>query len=155
MKNLFTMKNVLLLLFTVSILASCNEENMNGCGSGMMCSGTVGANETAATVPSSLVGSYTSTYDYAQSGSPFTNGTSATFELTANNELIVSIDGLDCITLSNPVYRFGATSGNYTFKDECLHDVAFNVSENQNGTFSEVNIEPNTGAGWFGQFPGN
>ena len=151
------MKNITIaFIATLSLIvtiSSCSEEpGSSSCSGTQICSPQVGANETAATVPSSLYGIYETTYDFQQTGSPFDNGTMATFELTSSNTLIVTISGSTCYEIENPVFRFATTSGNYTFKDDCFNNVAFNVSENASGAFNEVNAEPLNSTGWFGQF---
>lgn len=129
------------------------EMSNEGCN-GDTCAATVGANETAATVPDTAFGTYNVEYTFADADSPFELGTTATFIVKSDQTLSVAIDGFECITISNPVWRFGAdeTSGNYTFKDECRDMLAYNVSYNGDGTFNEVNIEPSEGTGFFGQF---
>lgn len=116
-----------------------------------VCDPSVASDETAANVPAELAGSYDTVYDYAQTDSPFSNGDAATFEITTDDRLIVTIAG-SCISIGNPVFRFSATSGNYTFKDTCDRDIAYNVSADISGAFNEVNVEPTDGPGWFGQF---
>ena len=91
-----------------------------------------------ATVPSSLDGTYNLTYGFAQPGSPFTDGTTATFTIS-NNELTVEVDGFECITLKNPVL---IGTNNYKFKDDCRDNIGYNVSPNNDGSFNEINIEP-------------
>ena len=135
-------------IVTVSFLVTaCTTNNQNTSGCTTDCTYTLGSGETAGTVPTSLEGTYNLTYDFAQPGSPYTDGTTATFTLI-NNELTVEIEGHDCITLKNPVL---IGTNNYKFKDDCRDDIAFNVSPNNNGTFNEINVEP-LGQGWLGQF---
>lgn len=143
------------------LVAGCSSSNNNtgggSCDSGLSCSPTVGAGETeAGDIPAEAVGTYTTTYDdFGNTGGPFATGTTATFEVTSDNKLIVSIDGQECIVLENPVYRFGAGEGdgNFTFKDNCENDVAFNLSlNNADNSFNEVNVEPVDSTGFFGQF---
>lgn len=154
------MKRIISILLFVFVLFSCSEnDNQNdsdansGCN-GDTCQATVSGDENAATLPASTVGIFNTKYQYEDTGSPFTNGTTAVFEITEDEKLIVKVAGFDCITLSNPVWRFGAdaNSGNYTFKDSCRDMIAYNVSYNTDGTFNEVNIEPVNGPGFFGQF---
>lgn len=146
------MKNVkqqFIALFTILILASCTESSKepSAADCATECSYTLASGETAATVPSSLDGTYELTYHSAQPGSPYTNGTKAKFTIS-NNMLTVEVEGKECITIKNPVL---IGSNNYKFKDSCRDNFAFNVSPNNNGDFNEINIEP-LGVGWFGQF---
>ncbi|TDQ14677.1 hypothetical protein DFQ04_3267 [Algoriphagus boseongensis] len=150
-------KNILFLFVFLAIFSCKDEEDTSpdstACA-GTVCSATLGSGETAATIPSSAVGVFKTVVTFAEPTSPFKLGTKATFEVTKDQKLIVSIEGKDCITLTNPIWRFGATSGsgNYTFKDNCRDNVAYNLSFNTNGTFNEVNIENVSGPGFFGQF---
>lgn len=146
-------------LFSLLIVGCSSEDDSNnntsatGCD-GDTCAATVGTGETAATIPASAAGVYETEYTFEEPNSPFTLGTMATFEVTDDEKLVVDVDGFDCITLSNPIWRFGAdgSSGNYTFKDECRDMIAYNVSFTTDGNFNEVNIEPVDGPGFFGQF---
>ncbi len=158
-------KYIAIFLVAFSFYACSSDDNGNvmeeemeemseeGC-SGDTCEATIGADETAATVPNSAFGTYNVEYTFADVNSPFELGAIATFIVKSNQTLSVAIDGFECITISNPVWRFGAdeTSGNYTFKDECRDMLAYNLSYNSDGSFNEVNIEPSEGAGFFGQF---
>lgn len=150
------MKNLLYLLFAILLLASCDQEDdlpkSEGCN-GATCAPAVSAGETAASVPASAVGIYRCVVTFAEPTSPFPIGTKATFEITSDQKLIVKIEGDECLTISNPIWRFGAnaSSGNYTWKDNCRDNVAFNVSF-AGTSFNEVNMEPVSGTGFFGQF---
>ncbi len=135
-------------LLTIIFLIGCTKSNDSAaelCAT--VCEHTLTAGETAATVPSSLDGTYELTYHTAQPGSPFTDGTKATFTI-ANNVLTVAVEGKECITIKNPVL---IGTNNYKFKDSCRDNIAFNVSPNNDGSFNEVNVEP-LGNGWLGQF---
>ncbi len=91
MKNL---KIITLLFISTLIWFSCtsNDNPLSGGNCATECSYTIASGEIAGTVPSSLDGTYNLTYHSAQTGSPFTNGTTATFTV-ANNELTVEING--------------------------------------------------------------
>jgi hypothetical protein len=119
---------------------------------GVVCEPALLSDETAATIPTGIQGSFSFTYNYAEPESPFSNGTKASFTITAGQELIVELDGEDCYTLKNPALRFNGAAGNYFFKDDCVHNICFNVSENQDGTLNEINVQPVSGVGWYGQF---
>lgn len=135
-------------LFVATLLiSSCTSNTQNTSGCDTECAYTLAAGETVGTVPTSLEGTYNLTYGFAQTGSPFTNGTTATFTIV-NNELTVEVSGQECITLKNPVL---IGTNNYKFKDDCRDNIAYNVSPNNNGAFNEINVEP-LGQGWLGQF---
>ena len=143
MKSLKT----IILLSLVTLILSCTENEDTSSNCATTCDYTLVAGETAGTVPASLDGTYNLIYGFAQPGSPFTDGTRATFTIS-NNELTVEIDGMECITLKNPVL---IGTNNYKFKDDCRDNIGYNVSPNNNGEFNEINVEP-LGQGWLGQF---
>jgi hypothetical protein len=129
-----------------------NDPTVTSSCDGAVCEPTLLSDETAASIPAGIQGTFSFTYDYAEPNSPFTNGKKATFTLTADNELIVDLEGEDCYTLKNPTLRFNGATGNYFFKDDCVKNICYNVSENQSGTLNEINVQPYSGVGWFGQF---
>lgn len=155
------MKKILVVLAALLVVATAckkddenevkDNENNTSC-SGEICEPSLLSDEIAATIPEQIQGSFSFTYDYAQEGSPFENGVKADFTLTSNNELIVEIEGEECMTLKNPAFRYGPDSGNYFFKDECNRNISYNVSQNQDGSLNEINVQPYSGMGWFGQF---
>lgn len=152
----FTMKNLFVFLFAFLLFASCDKEDnqpQSEACNGASCAPSISAGETAATIPASAVGVYNCVVSFAEPTSPFPLGTKATFEITSDQKLIVKIAGEECLTISNPIWRFGAnaSSGNYTWKDNCRDNVAFNVSF-AGTSFNEVNMEPISGTGFFGQF---
>jgi len=135
------------------LVAACGDDespSAEDC-TGEVCQATVGANETAATVPSNLHGTFVTELTYAEPDSPVALGTEATFTISAN-KLVVSIEGEDCFSIENPVFRFGATADNYTFKADCIDDIAFNISANTDGSLNEINLELASGPGFYGQF---
>ncbi|MHA7131093.1 hypothetical protein [Algoriphagus namhaensis] len=152
------MKKSIFILFSLFILFSCNDDDdqvpQAGSCTGQVCTATLGNGETAATLPSSTVGVYRCVVTFAEPSSPFPLGTKGTFEVTTDQKLIVTIEGKECITLENPLWRFGATaaSGNYTFRDACRDNLAYNLSFDASGTFNEVNMEFPSGPGFYGQF---
>ena len=153
------MKNPILIFFVAAVmLLSCKKDNDTGdvesnpACNGAACSPDLLSDETAATLPSSLLGTYQTTYDYAQPGSPFSDGLKATFTLTSDNELIVELEGEECIVLRNPAFRQGINESNFFFKDNCDRNICYNVSQNMEGSFNEVNVQPYQGIGWHGQF---
>lgn len=141
-------------LLTISACNSNSDDPANPSPSacdGPECSPALLADETAAIIPTSLQGTHHFIYGYQQDGSPFSDGTQATFTLN-NNELIVEIEGEQCITLKNPALRYGNNSDNYFFKDDCNQNICYNVSANTDKVMNEINIQPVSGTGWFGQF---
>jgi len=151
-----TMKrNLLLGLVICSLSLSCGTDDtptVEDCN-GEVCMATVGANETATTVPSEIHGTFKMELTFAEPNSPVALGTKVTFTISAD-KLVVTYEGEDCFTIENPVARFGATpdSGNSTFKAACIGDIAFNISQNSDGSLNEVNLELASGPGFLGQF---
>lgn len=155
------MKRILVILMSAILMVSAckkdeesegdNNQEGNNC-SGQLCEPALLNDESAATIPAQMHGKYSFTYDYAQQDSPFENGTKATFTLTSNNELIVEIEGEECMTLKNPATRNGLSNDNYFFKDDCNRNISYNVSQNQDGSLNEINVQPFSGIGWYGQF---
>lgn len=150
-----TMKKNFLILAALSLLSfGCGDDGdaptAEDCN-GEVCTATVGANETATTVPTQIHGTFNMELTHAEPNSPIALGTKATFTISATT-LVVSIEGEDCFSVENPVLRFGATSGNYTFKAACIDDIAFNISQNTDGSLNEVNLELASGPGFYGQF---
>jgi hypothetical protein len=154
----FTMNKLIwILLILIITTESCKkdngtpDDNSNPCD-GVICQPDLLTNETAATLSGSIIGEYSTIYTYAEPDSPFTDGMKAKFTLTSNNELIIEIEGEECITLKNPAFREGMAQSNYFFKDDCDRNICYSVSENSSGLFNEVNIQPLEGIGWYGQF---
>ena len=134
----------------LSILIGCesnDDETTNAINCSDECVYSIATGENGVSIPTSIHGTYNLTYTFASANSPFTDGTEATFSLSANT-LVVSIDGEDCITVENPIER---GSENFLFKDTCRDNLTYNISMNSNGTFAEINIEP-IGTGFYGQF---
>lgn len=129
------------------LVAACTTNNQSTSGCTTECSYTLASGETAGTAPTSLEGTHSLTFAFAQTGAPFTDGTSGTFTLL-NNELTIEIDGQDCITLKNPVQT---SPSEYTFKDDCRDNIAYAVSSNQSGGLNEINVQSLSNT-WFGQF---
>ena len=158
--NMKTIKSSLVLIalkFVIGFSACKKDEDTTGDNGTSPCNGTVCSpaflsDETAATIPASMLGTYSTTYDYEQPGSPFTAGVNATFTLTSDNELILEIEGEECLVLKNPAFREGLNQSNFFFKDDCDRNICYNVSQNVDGNFNEVNIQPYEGIGWYGQF---
>jgi len=100
-------------------------------------------------IPANVSGTYTLTYAFAGSGSPFTNGTVKTFVLNGTTDTMC-VDG---VSLGTGYFRAGAGSemlwngGDGTF---------YALSLLTAGGFSEINVYSPSDAGnnWKGQFPG-
>ncbi|MFC5626329.1 hypothetical protein [Algoriphagus winogradskyi] len=146
------MKNSRLLLFlflSLSILAtSCSKDDddpeVGGCST--VCTGTIASGETAGTVAPSIVGKYSLTMQYAAANSPFPDGTVGEFEVYSDNKLYAKI-GDKCVTISNPIQ---SGTAEVVFKDNCVFNLKFGVSEKNGGGLNEINIGSNTE--FLGQF---
>lgn len=134
-----------ILLFASSCSNDDDSKPKGDCGK--VCEGTIGSGETAGTVASSVVGKYTLTLQYATANSPFPDGTKGEFEVFSDNTLSVKIDG-KCVTITKPI---ATGSAEVVFKDTCVFNLFFAVSESSNGGLNEINIGSPTG-GFLGQF---
>ncbi|HIB37335.1 hypothetical protein [Mesonia sp.] len=153
------MKKLVLSLALLALFSCSGDDDQgggssSGCSSGQVCDAAAASDEVPIDMPAFTVGVYETVFDYASDDSPFSNGTTATFEITEDESLIVSIDGFDCVEVKNPYAKdyFTPGSNNFFYKDECLHNLAFNVSFDTSDNFNEVNVQPLVGAGFFGQF---
>ena len=125
---------------------SCsNTDKNNGCEE---CVYTVSSNETTGNVPAEIQGVHNLTLDFSQNGYTFSNGTKATFTISAN-EMIVNIEGGTCITLKNPTVSSNQVE--YTFKDNCRDNVSYAASISSNGGLNEINVITLNGS-FYGQF---
>lgn len=132
------------------MIASCesnNEDVQSTCVN--TCDYTLTSNETAGTVPSSLDGTYTLTFDKnpQSSNTYYSDGIMGTFTIS-NNTLTVEIDGKECITISNPVQTSASEN---TFKNTCGTNITYAVSTNSSGELNEINIG-NLNNQFLGQF---
>ncbi|SFA71675.1 hypothetical protein [Algoriphagus aquimarinus] len=138
----------LILILFVAINTSCSKDDddpkVGDCGT--VCTGTIASGETAGMVASSVVGKYTLTMQYATANSPFPNGTVGEFEVYADNTLYAKIDG-KCVTISNPKQ---SGTAEVVFKDTCVFNLFFGVSEKNSGGLNEINIGSSTE--FLGQF---
>lgn len=148
------MKNTVFFLFLCLFVAvsftSCSDEDdddpkVGDCST--VCEGTVSSGETAGTVAASVVGKYTLTMQYAAANSPFPDGTVGEFEVYSDNTLYASIDG-KCVTITNPI-QSGTVE--VIFKDNCVFNLYFAVSEKNTGGLNEINIGTSSGS-FLGQF---
>ena len=140
-------------IVSASLFIACDNgdtevPDADDCG-GQVCEATPGTDESSTTVPTSLHGTYNMTITYAESNSPYPEGTQATFTITADR-LTVAIDGEDCFSIVNPVTRGGLAAP--LFKGDCVADIAFQVAANQSGALEEINLVLASGSGYYGQF---
>jgi len=114
--------------------------------------GALAQTKTPATVPTSFQGTYNLTYAFAQTGSPVTNGATAT--------MIIGPGGTMCIagnTLSNPVIVNGNQhEGHWEIPSV---DLTLAVSSLVSG-YNEINVYKTSTVGtnsvtWYGQFQGS
>lgn len=138
---------VLLLSSLFVVLVSCNNNNNSTATCSTTCSYTLTANETAGTVPPTLEGTFSLVYTEIVAGAPFSNNVMGTFTL-ANNQLTVEIDGMDCITLNNPIQ---SSAIEVTFVDNCRDNLKYAISVTQSGALNEVNVSSISNQ-FFGQF---
>lgn len=104
------------------------------------------AQETPATVPSSFEGTYELTYDYAQAGSPISNGTAVTVVIAPGNTMCVG-----GYTLTNPVLRNG--NQHEAIWKESTVGIELALSSLVNG-YNEINVNSTSGT-WWGQLRGS
>lgn len=143
-----TLKQLAILLVSITVLSSCsddNERSNSNCSNS--CEYTIASNETAGTVPSSIHGTFELTMTFAQTGSPIADGTTGTFTVTAD-ELTVEIEGMECITIKNPIQTSSAEN---TFIDTCRDNYKYSVSTTPSGDLNEINLSKADGT-FLGQF---
>lgn len=143
------LQKIIFYFFSIVITVSCSKNNNNSDSDNCTeCSYTIASGETAGTVPTALEGTYNLTYHHAQTGSPFTDGTTAKFTIN-NNILTVEIEGQECITIKNPIKTSPSEN---TFKDTCRDNYMYSVSVHaQTGGLNEINLSSISGT-WYGQF---
>ena len=115
-------------------------------------SATLAQTTSAATIPSSFLGTYSVTYSNAQTGSPITNGTALSLVIGAGGALCLA-----GINLANPVYLNGnlhEATWSYT-----TADIAISVSSLING-YNEFNVSKastiaTSAAKFYGQLNGS
>lgn len=141
-------KLFLILCLSFSVLSfSCSEDDEPKVGDcSTVCKGTIASGETAGTVAASIVGKYTLTMQYATAKSPYPDGTVGEFEVYSDNTLYAKIDG-KCVTIGNPIK---SGSAEVIFKDTCVFNLFFGVSEKNSGGLNEINI--GSGTEFLGQF---
>lgn len=147
MKNRF-----LTFAFIFLSVISCGENDEapteDDCA-GQVCEATPGANETATTVQATLHGTYNMIITFAESNSPYPEGTRATFTIS-ETKLAITIAGEDCFSIMNPVTRSPFSAP--VFKADCIGDLAFQIAANSSGGVEEINMIFASGPGYYGQF---
>ncbi len=112
-----------------------------------LATGNAVAQNTAATVPASFQGTYTTTYDLINNGGPFAQGEEVVFVLGADNSLC--INGL---TLTDPVHVNGnAVEAIWT---DSANNISYAIS-NFTSTFNEVNVSGPNFSPFYGQLSGS
>jgi hypothetical protein len=116
--------------------------------SGLLLVGLLGTTAQAQDIPASASGTYTLTYAFAQSGSPFTNGTVKTFVLNGTTDTLC-VDG---VSLGTGYTQSGSSEIFWNGGGGVYYAVSFKAS----GALNEVNVNSPTdsGSNWKGQFPG-
>jgi hypothetical protein len=135
-----TIKSILLLtLFTTLLACTTNndvEETPETCAN--TCDYTLASGETAGVVPSAIDGTYQLTFakNPQSNNMYYADGVTGTFTIS-NNTLTVTVDGKDCITLTNPVQTSPSES---TFKNTCGTNITYAVSTTSSGALNEINV---------------
>lgn len=105
-----------------------------------------------ADVPDSLSGTYELTYDFAQSGSPFTNGYPATFVINGANETLC-VNG----SLLADAYKRSASDVEILWEETTASGtLTYGLSTKTDGSFNEINVSTvaDGKSTWVGQFNG-
>jgi len=141
------------LLLICMFIFSCSEDDEDNLTSNCseVCEYSLQQGQEPGNVPASLHGELNLVLDFATPASPYPEGTAATFTVSAT-EMIVEIEGQECITLRNPYRIPGTTEDN--FIDDCRDDYIFGISADQNGNLNEINLGSIAGGGiqFLGQF---
>ncbi|HWK54844.1 MAG TPA: hypothetical protein VNR18_10775 [Hyphomicrobiales bacterium] len=110
--------------------------------------GQIALADVPADVSASLSGTYELTYDFSQSGSPFTNGYPATF-------VINGADGSLCVngSLLTGAYLKNAGDAEVRWDESTVAGaVSYGLSTKADGSFNEINVY--SGGTFLGQFTG-
>jgi hypothetical protein len=137
------------MITSVILIGACDNDNDNASSCATKCNMPVTSTETAATVPSGLVGTYTLTYTQINPGGPFSDGDTATFQISANNRMVVTYKG-QCVDIGNPIL-FAPGTIEVNFRDNCQFNVLFGASEKVSGGLNEINVGT-LSFGFLGQF---
>lgn len=139
-----TLKYLMIVALTVIVFGCSSANDADDCE---VCNYTVPSSETAGTVPAALIGTFNLTLDLSLNGYSVQQGTNGTFTVSAT-QMIVDIDGEECITLNNPIQT---SPSEWTFKDNCRDDLMYAISLGSSGSLNEVNVITINGT-FIGQF---
>lgn len=150
--NYWDMKNMKFLSFALAIAviaSACKKDD--SASTGGKCDYQYAASDIKATVDAKNVGKFSGLiFQYAKTGSTIKDGTKADFELMANGDFIVKIEGMEKVTLVNPTLGAqGGTALYYT--DSCSTKLKYEVSFKTDGSLNEVNVGSLSGT-FYGQF---
>lgn len=131
------MKKIALGLILTMLLMGCSgdDDGNEASSCGTVCSVPLRNGENPGTPHPDIVGTYTLTYHLRNPDGPFSDGATATAELTSDNKLIFNYDGR-CVTAENP---FQTSPQEVNFRDNCVFNVLFAASA-VNGGLNEINI---------------
>ena len=138
------------------MLASCNkDDDNNGNNNTPSCGNQCNVNPAIssdyhAIIHSNLIGVYTLTYDQVQEGGPFSDGDQVKFTIAPNGSLTVEFNG-ECVTIDKALHTY-PSDAEVRYRDDCVFNVNFLLSDNQTGTFNEFNITDVTTQNFLGQF---
>jgi len=137
----------LVIFFTIGCSDDDETSNTSSCSN--ECAVDISADEFPASVPDNIAGQYSLTYTEINPGGPFSDGDIVDFTISTNNELLVEFSG-ECVNLKNPIlFAQGTTEAN--FRDNCVFNAMFGVTENQSGNLNEINVAT-LDFQFFGQF---
>ena len=144
-----TLQKFSLLIAFAILITNCTKSNSsNGSSCDNVCEYSLASGETAATVATSLHGTYNVTYTFADSDSPISKDTKATIQISAT-EMIITLAGQECVSIKNP---FRVVNGNQDiFRDNCASNLSYHISTKPDGSFNEINVF-DLGTEWYGQF---
>lgn len=141
-------KLIIYVFITFIALIGCSKNASDSNGNCETCIYTVTAGESVATVPNEILGQFDLILEYSQGGYAFANGTKGKFTIS-EKEMIIEIEGQDCITLKNPVAS--ANQVEFTFTDNCRDNLKYSASISSNGGLNEINVGTISGT-FYGQF---
>ena len=138
MKNVFYLVTVSLFILSITACSDDDNASASSANCSQSCEVPIASDEFSATVPANISGNYTLSYNEITSGGSFADGDEVTFNISDNNELSVEFNG-ECINIKKPIlFSQGTTEAN--FRDNCVFDVIFGVTENTSGELNEINV---------------
>lgn len=149
-------KSILFLLsFFILAITSCDKDDDDNGTNAPTCENICNSSEgipanNLATINENHLGSYTLTYDEIQEGGAFSGGDQAIFTLASDGSLTVEFNG-ECVTIDRAFIDVN-TNAEVRFRDDCVFNVWFLLSDNETGTFNEFNILDNPSLNFLGQF---